>query len=252
MIGSPATSRSNARLREELFTAMPSPAAQVSQPSKVEVNPDKDLPFRPPHHSPDILQRLYVAARQLTPFAAILSAWVNAQRHGNLFEKLVVTRVPLADIFVLFVLMVVWNGLFRSRSTEGRDTPRARFIIAQLASLSASIMACSLVLWCANRSLQSIAPAFTSPYAFAERSTFIGAACIFATAIAYSIAYRTSAPQLYVILGTRRKAISAYKNLRNQGRSRGIVMGFVDPDHSHAKYLPGDYLGGLDRLENIL
>jgi exopolysaccharide biosynthesis polyprenyl glycosylphosphotransferase len=68
----------------------------------------------------------------------------------------------------------------------------------------------------------------------------------------YEVAYRFSRPRLYLIVGGRQRAVEAYKILKSHGEKRGNVLGFVDSDSSFARYLPCDYLGGLETLEKIL
>jgi exopolysaccharide biosynthesis polyprenyl glycosylphosphotransferase len=153
-------------------------------------------------------------------------------------------------ILLVLLIMILWNRLFLARKTEGRDTPRSRFLISQLSAVFAGTAACTLFLGIWKYLMGPLG--LIHLQTFAVRCGAIGTACVLSAGLFYSIAYRLSVPHLYVIVGSRRRAIGVYKKLQAQGSHRGIVLGFVDPDDSHAKYLPCDYLGSLDNLENIL
>jgi exopolysaccharide biosynthesis polyprenyl glycosylphosphotransferase len=232
---------------------MAAPAVPFRQYVTIQSDSTRNRPFRAPHHPPDVLHKLYSIARQLAPLFAICSFGIRPGLGSQeSLRTLGNSTFTLRYILVILLLMLVWTCLFRAKKTEGRDTPRLRFLISQLFAVFAGTAACTLVLWAANSFWVPAGAQLVSLQVFALRCSAFGAGCVLFTALLYSIAYRMSPPQLYVILGTRRKAISAYKKLQNQGGCRGTVLGFIDPDGSHAKYLPCDYLGTLDKLESIL
>lgn len=232
---------------------MSAPAVPFRQYATIQTDSARNRPFRAPHHPPDVLHKLYSIVRQLAPLFAISSFGIQPGLGSQeSLRSLGNSTFTLRHIFVILLLMLVWTCLFRAKKTEGRDTPRLRFLTSQLFAVFAGTAACTLVLWAANSFWAPRGIQLVSLQDFALRCSAFGAGCVLFTAFLYSIAYRMSPRQLYVILGTRRKAISAYKKLQNQGGCRGTVLGFIDPDGSHAKYLPCDYLGTLDKLENIL
>jgi len=230
---------------------MSAPAAHTGQYAPFAVEDPQECLYRAPRHAPDVLQKLYGFVRQSPPLVAFTSFMVQSQWHlRHSVTKLTSATFSIRHIIFVLLLMILWNRLFRARHTEGRDTPRSRFFISQLSAVVAGTAACTLFL--------GIGEYFTGSHGliplqlFASRCGVVGIACVLSAGLSYSIAYRLSAPQLHVIVGSRRRAIGVYKKLKAQGVRRGIVLGFVDPDDSHAKYLPCDYLGSLDKLETIL
>ena len=109
---------------------------------------------------------------------------------------------------------------------------------------------CTLLLWAAR--LTSYTGKHMSISLFAFRCTTGGMLCVLLAAVVYQIVNKLSAPKLYLIVGSRRRAIEGYKQLLGYGGRRGCVLGFIDGDDSHSQYLPGDYLGPTDRLKNFL
>jgi len=208
---------------------------------------------RPVAHAPDLLEKLYVLARQTSPAAAIISLWVGpVWKHPDRIGYLMTRPFTLRHVLIVAVLTVVWRHIFRMRRTEGRITPRLRFLSSQLAGVLTGTAACTAILWTGRIVLRQPGLRDLSLSAFAARCGALGALCVLGAAMLYSAAYRLSTPRLYLIFGSRKRAIAAYRKIRSQGDCPGRVLGFLDPDSSHARYLPADYLGSIDRLESIL
>ncbi|MGA8729171.1 MAG: sugar transferase [Terracidiphilus sp.] len=232
---------------------MSASAAQVGAYSTIGAQSGRDRPHRALAHPPDVLRALYVLVRQSPPFLALISFWIEpVSRRPDWFAHLAAESFTIRQLLLVFASMLVWSRFFSLRVRVGRNTPRFRFLTSQLATVIIATAACTLVLWAGNFLFGPIGPHHASLQLFALRCSAVGAACVLSAAIAYSIAYYTSRPRLYLILGSRRKAVGAYKKLQSQAAWRGTVLGFIDPDDSHAKYLPSDYLGSIDCLESIL
>ena len=214
----------------------------------------QERPRRALTHPPDLLQKFYVLMRQSAPLLAIVSLWIgrgwqNPERLGYLMAL----PFTIRHVLIVLVLITVWARIFETRkATEGRNTPRLRFITSQTAGVVTATAACTAILWAGRVILRQQGLKNLSLTGFALRCSAGGVACVLGAAALYSIAYHLSSPRLYLIVGSRKKAIAAYKKLQHSGTRRGRVLGFLDPDHSHAKYLPSDYLGPIDKLEGIL
>lgn len=203
--------------------------------------------------APDMLEHAYLFARRLPPVVAASMAWTALHRHGMVsFSQWAGGTLTIRHAIAIVVLVAVWSQFFRMRNTHTRAIPRFEFVLSQLGAVCAGTLACALLLWIGRVVSPHSGVNDISIVVFSLRCAAGGATCVVAAAILYEIAYRTSRPHLYIIVGTRRKAIDAYKRLHSHGERRGIVLGFIDPDDSHAKYLPGDYLGTLDQLERML
>ena len=204
-------------------------------------------------HPPCLLKKLFVVVRQLVPAAALVSLWVGpAWNHPHRIGMLMTMPFTLRHVLIVTVLTLLWGRIFDSRNTEGRNTPRLRFLLSQMTGVFSGTAACAVVLWAGRVVLRQPGLRDLSLSGFVVRCGLGGAVCVLAAATVYSIAYRFATPRLYLILGSRKKAIAAYKKLCGQGDYPAQVLGFLDPDSSHAPYLPADYLGSIDRLEGIL
>ena len=232
---------------------MSASAAQIGAYTGISAKGGRDRPHRALTHPPDVLRALYVLARQSPPFLALLSFWIEPVWHRpDWLTHLTAESITVRQLLFVLALMLVWSRFFSLRITVGRNTPRFRFLTSQLATVFIATSAGTLVLWAGKSLFGPIGPNHAPLQIFALRCSAAGVACVLSAAIAYSIAYYISRPRLYLILGSRRKAVGAYKKLQNQPAWRGTVLGFIDPDDSHAKYLPSDYLGSIDTLESIL
>jgi exopolysaccharide biosynthesis polyprenyl glycosylphosphotransferase len=232
---------------------MSASAAQIGTLNGVRAPGERVRPHPALTHPPDVLRALYVLARQSPPFLALISLWFAPDLHRhNWFTHLTAESFTVRQLSFVVALMLVWSRFFKLRVMDGRNTPRIRFVTSQLASVFIATAACSLLLWIGETILGPIRANPASVEIFALRCGAAGIACVFTAAVAYSIAYYASRPRLYLILGSRRKAVSAYKRLQHQRICRSKVLGFIDPDNSHARYLPSDYLGSIDCLESIL
>ncbi len=112
--------------------------------------------------------------------------------------------------------------------------------------------ACTAILWGGRIVFRQPGLRDLSLVEFALRCGALGSLLVLSATVLYSAAYHLGRPRLYWILGSRKRAIAAYKKLRSRRDCPGQVLGFLDPDSSHARYLPADYLGSIDRLESIL
>lgn len=204
-------------------------------------------------HPPDLLRKLYVFARNLVPASAIISLWVGpVWNHPEHFRYLMTRPFTLRHVLIVVVLTLVWAWIFAKRKTEGRNTARLRFLFSQMGGVLSGTVACTAILWAGRVILGQPGLRDLPLSEFTIRCSLEGGSCVLVAAALYTAAYFLSRPRLYLILGSRRRAIAAYKKLLTQGDCRGQVLGFLDPDSSHARYLPADYLGSSDLLERIL
>jgi exopolysaccharide biosynthesis polyprenyl glycosylphosphotransferase len=232
---------------------MSTPATQLSEYLGLATGKPQENAYRPPHRSPEILARIYASLRGMVPLLALTSVSMPAQLpHQSWLHTATSATFAPPSVFTLVVLMIAWNCIFGASKKEGRDTPRVDFLLSQLGAVLAGTCACTAILWASESVFAGGGSRAMFPGEFVLRCAAMGVGCVLAAALTYSIAYRLSPQQLYVVLGSRRRAIAAYRKLRSQGICRGHVLGFIDPDDSHAKYLPCDYLGSLDQLERIL
>lgn len=233
---------------------MSASAAHIGGYEAVSSERLRERPRRAHTHPPDLLQKIYVLIRESSPLLAIVSLWIgpgwdNPARFGSMMTA----PFTIRHVFIVLALMSVWTAIFEMRkATEGRNVSRLRFLTSQLAGVAAGTAACTAILWGGRVILRHPGLKQLSLSDFALRCSAIGSACVLGGAVLYSIAYHFSRPRLFLIVGSRKKAIAAYKTLQHQSACRGRVLGFLDPDRSHAKYLPSDYLGSLDELEGIL
>ncbi len=232
---------------------MSASAAQIGTLNGVGARGETARPHRALTHPPDVLRALYVLARQSPPILALTSFWIEPFWHRpDWLTHLTAESITIRQLLFVLAIMLVWSRFFSLRITVGRNTPRMRFLTSQLAAVFVATAACTLVLWAARELPGPLGQFRASVEEFALRCGAAGVACVFSAAIAYTIAYYIARPRLYLILGSRRKAVNAYKKLQSQCTCRGTVLGFIDTDDTHAKYLPSDYLGSIDSLESIL
>lgn len=231
---------------------MSTSTAQIGRYEKVEAAGAGEK-LRSAAHAPDVLRNLYVLMRLAAPAAALISLWAApAWNHPDRFSYLLAAPFTLRHVLMVAVLTGVWARIFQMRKTEGRSTPRVQFFTSQITGVMAGTAACTAILWAGRIILRQPGLRNLSLTAFALRCCMLGALCVVLATILYSVAYYLSTPRLYLIVGSRRRAIGAYKRLRSHGDCRGRVLGFLDPDSAHARYLPADYLGSIERLEMIL
>jgi exopolysaccharide biosynthesis polyprenyl glycosylphosphotransferase len=232
---------------------MSASATQVNLFTGFQAQGVRERSYRAPNHPPDVLYRAYTLLRTTPPLIAIGSFWMQAQwRTSQPLHALASATFSIRHVFLVVMLTIMWGSFVRRGKKADRNMPRLQFLSSQLWLVSIATAACATLLWAGKRMLGPVGLQLASLPVFALRCGAAGIAVVLFTAILYSIAYRISLPQLYLIVGSRQRAISAYKKLRAQNSCRAKVLGFLDPDDSHAKYLPGDYLGTLDRLESIL
>jgi exopolysaccharide biosynthesis polyprenyl glycosylphosphotransferase len=206
-----------------------------------------------PTHQPDVLRKLYVLARQSPPLLAVVSLWLQPRWQRTLrITDWITTPFTIRHVLLVLILMLVWTRVFAFRAAEGRNAARLRFLTSQLAAVFIGTLACTLTFWAGTLLLGPLGFKHALPLAFALRCGGAAIACVALAALCYSLAFHLYPARLYLIVGSRRRALTAYRKIAHQSARRGIVLGFIDPDASHAKYLPGNYLGELDRLEGIL
>jgi exopolysaccharide biosynthesis polyprenyl glycosylphosphotransferase len=144
----------------------------------------------------------------------------------------------------------IWIRCFKRESVDQQSTPLPLFISSQAKAVLIGTASCTLLLWTAR--VVSHTGKHMSISLFAFRCVAGGLLCVLLAAVLYEIANRLSGPRLYLIVGSRRRAIEGYKQLLGYGGRSGSVLGFIDVDDSHSQYLPGDYLGSTNRLEELL
>jgi len=201
----------------------------------------------------DLLHKAYLFLRKLPPVVAAVTCW--SQLHTgqvSSFKNLLEISLTARHLVVFLCLVVVWNLCFRGTRTDGRRTPRLQFLRSQMGSALIGSTVCALLLLAGRVISPQINLQSISLTVFWLRCVGCATFCISLAAIVYEMAYRFSTPRLYLIVGSRRRAVNVYKDLKADRETRKIVLGFVDPDSSHAKYLPCDYLGEADKLEDIL
>jgi exopolysaccharide biosynthesis polyprenyl glycosylphosphotransferase len=222
---------------------------EAASSESLRERPRRALPLQP-----DLLQKFYVLMRQSAPLLAIVSLWIGPKwQNPEQFGHLMAVPFTIRHVLIVLVLMMAWFQVFKLRNAaEGRNSPRLRFITSQITGVLTATAACTAILLGGRVILRHPGLTNLSLTGFALRCSAIGVACVLTGAVLYSVAYYVSRPKLYLIVGSRKKAIAAYKRLQHRGAHRGHVLGFLDPDHSHAKYLPSDYLGSIDKLESIL
>lgn len=230
---------------------MSTSAAQIGRYDKVQAVAREKL--RSAAHPPDLLRNVYAWARHLAPAAAIISLWAQpGWHHADRFSYLMAAPFTLRHVLIVAVLTAVWARIFKMRKTEGRITPRVRFFLSQMSAVLTGTAACTAILWAGRIVLGQAGLRNLSLSSFALRCGALGTLCVVGATVLYSAAYHLATPRLYLIVGSRKRAIAAYKKLRSQGDFPGRVLGFLDPDSTHAPYLPADYLGSIDRLQSIL
>ncbi|HUB29803.1 MAG TPA: sugar transferase [Terracidiphilus sp.] len=230
-------------------------AAPMDRDSGFGFIPARSRLYRAPHNPPDILEKLCAFLIQLPPVITIISFASQAGLYrGASLRNLAASRFSIQEIVLLFLLLFAWNWSLRLGGMCGRNTSRLLFLRSQIIAVATGSFACTVILWAGRRVFGTlrIHSLFASSWVFGLRCGEIGLMMVCAIALAYSIAYQLSPSQLYLIVGTRRRAVSAFKKIRAQSNCRANVLGFLDPDDSHAAYLPGPYLGSLDGLESIL
>lgn len=228
-------------------------AIDVSLPTRAKEEFFRPRDTRATSHPPDVLEQTYVTARKLPPLIAGLTSW--AQLHSNGITNthaLVTATITIRHLVVFLLLMGAWECAFHSLSTHRRATPRSQFILSQIRAVLVGTSTCVVLLWMGRFLFRSIGLKSISLTVFALRCGVSGLLCVLAAAALYDLAYQFSLPQIYVIVGSRRRAVDAYKRLKSNRERRSTVLGFIDSDSSHSQYLPCDYLGSLDKLEKIL
>ena len=194
---------------------------------------------------------MYILARNVPPLLAAILGWTQVHWNGlTNVSGLEIRSFTIRHVVVLLLMMSVWIRCFNGETIGQRSTTLLRFISSQTRAVLLGTASCTLLLWAAR--LMSNTGKHMSIFLFAVRCATGGLICVLLAAIIYEIVCRLSSPRLYLIVGSRRRAIEGYKQLLGHGTRPDSVLGFIDTDSSHSQYLPGDYLGSIDRLEELL
>jgi exopolysaccharide biosynthesis polyprenyl glycosylphosphotransferase len=153
-------------------------------------------------------------------------------------------------VIVLLIMMSIWIRCFKPGTIDKQSTPLLLFVSSQAKGVFIGTASCTLLLWVARPISHTGKHMSISLFAF--RCATGGLLCVLLAAVLYETVKKLSGPKLYLIVGSRRRAIEGYKQLLGYGGRPGSVLGFIDVDDSHSQYLPGDYLGSTDRLEELL
>ena len=200
---------------------------------------------------PEVLYEIYALARNVPPLLAALVGWTQVHWRGvATISGLESRSFTVRHIIVLLFMMSIWIRCFKREGIDQQSTPFLLFVSSQAKAVFMGTAGCTLLLWAAR--LMSDTGKHMSISLFAFRCATGGLLCVLLAAVLYEIVNRLAAPKLYLIVGSRRRAIEGYKQLLGYGGRRGSVLGFIDDDDSHSQYLPGDYLGSKDRLEELL
>ena len=202
---------------------------------------------------PDVLRNGYIFARRLPPLAALLASWFQLHTHHLPGKyELIALSLTVRSFVLTAMLVAVWSLSFAGSGRDRRSTPRLKFLQSQSLGVLRGSIAATLLLG----GVRVIAPQSgfwkISLTVFFLECLIIGLCFTVLFAGLYELAYRFSTPRLYLIVGSRRRAVNVYKKLKANVETRCEVLGFLDPDPDHAKYLPCDYLGSTDRLEELL
>jgi exopolysaccharide biosynthesis polyprenyl glycosylphosphotransferase len=200
---------------------------------------------------PEVLHEMYSLARNVPPLVAAVVGWTQVHWQGAANVSGLETRsFTVRHVVVLLLMMSIWIRCFEGETIGQRATPFLLFIFSQAKAVFMGTASCTLLLWVAR--LISDSGKHMSLFLFTFRCATGGLLCVLLAAVLYEIVNRLSDPKLYLIVGSRRRAIEGYKRLLGYGARSGYVLGFIDADDSHSQYLPGDYLGSMDRLEELL
>ena len=200
---------------------------------------------------PEVLHELYAFARNLPPLLAAVVGWTQVHWRGVATISDLETRsFTVRHVVVLLFMMSIWIRCFKRETIDQQSTPLLLFVSSQAKAVFIGTASCTLLLWVAR--LISHTGKNMSISLFAFRCATGGVLCVLLAAVLYETVNKLSGPKLYLIVGSRRRAIEGYKQLLGYGGRPGSVMGFIDVDDSHSQYLPGDYLGSTDRLEELL
>jgi exopolysaccharide biosynthesis polyprenyl glycosylphosphotransferase len=200
---------------------------------------------------PDVLHEIYALVRNVPPLLAAILGWTQVHWRGVAsFSGLEMRSFTIRHMVVLLLMMWLWIQCFKGETIGQRTTPFLVFIYSQVKAVFIGTLGCSMLLWVGR--VMSNTGKHMSILMFAARCMVGGLVCVLAGAVLYEIVNRFSSPKLYLIVGSRRRAIEGYKQLLGYGTPPGAVLGFIDPDNSHSQYLPGEYLGSMDRLEELL
>jgi len=194
---------------------------------------------------------MYVLARNIPPLLAAIVGWTQVHWRGVASISGLETRsFTTRHVVVLLLMMWIWIHCFKGETIGQRRTPLLLFISSQLKAVVMGTAGCTLLLWVGRT--MSHTGKHMSILLFAVRCLSGGLLCVLVAAALYEIVNRFSSPRLYLIVGSHRRAIEGYKQLLGYGTRPGAVLGFIDPDDSHSQYLPGEYLGSMNRLEELL
>lgn len=200
---------------------------------------------------PEVLHEMYALARNVPPLLAAIAGWTQVHWRGAAsVSGLEVRSLTIRHVIVLLLMMWIWIRCFKGETIGQRTTPFLVFICSQAKAVFLGTAGCTALLWVAR--FMSNTGKHMSILLFASRCAAGSLLCVLLAAVLYEVMNRLSSPKLYLIVGSRRRAIEGYKQLLGYGTRPGCVLGFIDPDDSHAQYLPGEYLGSMDRLEELL
>ena len=201
---------------------------------------------------PDVLSAYFLFARKLPPVLALLVYFLGLSHPGA--ESMLNLQTVSLSVKRLVLLWIVYKGwaLVLSEDELGRRAvPRLRFLISQATAVLFAALFCGFLLIVARLLGWEMMPG-SAISAFLVRSTLYGLGLVLVTAGLYELAYQVALPNTSVIVGTRSRAVEAYRKLCSHGERRGTVLGFIDNDHSHASRLPQRYLGTVPDLEQVL
>lgn len=202
---------------------------------------------------PDVLRNGYLFCRRLPPVLALVASWTQLHtRHFPSAYEVIALSFSLRSVLLAAMLSGIWTLCFPGSMLDRRSTSRLRFLKSQSLGVVRGSVAATLLLGGLRFVVPRIGFWKISLTVFFLECLVAGLGCAVLFAALYEGAYRLSTPRLYVIIGSRRRAVNVYKKLKANVERRSEVLGFLDPDPDHAKYLPCDYLGSTDRLEQLL
>ena len=201
---------------------------------------------------PDLLSETYAVACKLPAVVALWTCWIQLHR-GRAVDLASMGQMSFTFEYLLIAIAVYacWNLCVPVMSAGARVLPRLKFVLSQGSFVLLGTACCSVLLLVAKL-LRLQAMSGISVSGFALRSVVYGTLCVLAAASMYEAAYQLSTPHMCVIVGTRQRALQGFRRLSSHAERKGVVLGFVDRDPSHADQLPRDYLGSIKDLEFFL
>ena len=153
-------------------------------------------------------------------------------------------RITLANAAFAGLFMVGWTFCFRAlRQPEPHTLIRKLFRVAKGCAIMTAVLAFYL------HAAHTEGPTLRIAIAF-----FVGAFCYGAFRLSFSTWIAARDPQLVIILGSGRRAVKAWREIRTQYHSTIKLLGFVDdrPVSEMAPDVADRYLGTIDDLSELL